>query len=96
MSPRYLSNDHNPGQDVRLHLHCMESRVERAPEIGKYTSSSAKGLYPPSAYTAYPDGEDVDESNIGMNIGMMNKLGMRMNPTLVFLEELKMNLKQLW
>jgi len=53
-------------------------------------------LYPPSAYTAYPDGEDVDESNIGMNIGMMNKLGMRMNPTLVFLEELKMNLKQLW
>ena len=35
----------------------------KGPGKGKYTSSSGKGLYPRSAYTAYPDGEDVDEQH---------------------------------
>ena len=62
------------------------------PGKGKYTFSSGTGSYPRSAYTAYPDGEDVDEQHWDehWHDEPMNKLGMRMNPTLVFLVELKM------
>ena len=103
MPPRYLSNNmdryifvraHDPGQDVYLHLRCLESRVERAPERRSIHLLLERvrihvQLTPPT-----PMGRTL-MSSIGKNIGMMNKFGMRTNPTLVFLVELKMNLKQL-
>jgi hypothetical protein len=50
---------HDPGQRVPASTLPGKSSG-KGPGKGKYTSSSEKGSYPRSAYTAYPDGEDVD------------------------------------
>ena len=94
----YLSNnmdryifvrDHDPGQDVHLHTHHRESRVDRALERGSTHLLQERvrthvQLTPPTTM-----GRTL-MSNIGMNIGMMNKLRMRMNPTLVSFVKFKM------
>ena len=92
---RYIFvKDHDPGQDVHLHLRCLEGRLEKATGRGSTYLLLERvrihvELTPPT-----PMGRTL-MSNIGMNFGMVDKLGMGMNLTLVFLVEMKMNFKQL-
>ena len=88
--------DHDPGQRVPASTLPRKSSG-KGPGKGKYTSSSEKGSYPRSAYTAYPDGEDVDHgwATLEWTLAWWTSLEWGWILHWVFLVELKMNLKQL-
>ena len=88
---RYIFvKDHDPGQDLYLHLRWLESRVEKGGSIHLLLERVRihVQLTPPTSM-----GWTLMSNR--MSTGMMNKLGTRLNPTLVFLVRLRINFKQL-
>ena len=87
---RYIfEKDHDPGQDVRLHLKLLDVRVEKALERGSIHLLQERVRIHIQLMQPTPMGRTMN--NIMMIIGKMNKLGMMMKPTLVFLVDLKKN-----